>query len=907
MTPDAQRATRNAQPSRPFFIIDGHALLYRAFYALPNLTAPDGRPTGAILGFLRKIVKIAREAKPRGLAVVFDGPGPSFRKEMYDEYKAHRSPMPEELAAQIPLLHSLLGELGLPTLMLGGVEADDVIATLALAAAARGRDVEILSGDKDLAALVRAAAPPAGSITLLAPGRELDREKRLEPDGVKEKYGVPPALVPELLSLMGDTSDNIPGLAGVGPKTAVKLLEEFGSIDELLAAPERLPARVKKALEAAPEALALSRRLVALRTDLDLGLGEDPAAAFPERPAPTPKAREILLELGMKSLVGEFDLPDEPPPPAISSLAIPPVRILDQTSLGPWLERLATASITAIDTETTNLAPRAADLVGVSFAAAGLEPAYLPFAHAGQTPSAATVELLGRFLADDAAKKCGHNLKYDLQILRGAGFECRGFDFDSLVVSALLDPGRRSHSLDALALDYWNHATIKFEELGGLFAEVPLERAGAYAGQDAFLTLGFHERLAPRLAADPALLALYREIEHPLIALLADMEWSGVHIDAAALAGLAEDFGGELAALRRRAHAEAGEEFNLDSPKQVGAILFERLGLPHARKTKTGFSTDQKALEELAHLHPLPGMILEHREIAKLLGTYVEALPALISARTGRLHTSFSQTRTATGRLASSEPNLQNIPIRSARGREIRRAFTAPPGRVLVAADYSQVEFRIVAWMAKEEELLERLAEGADLHAATARRLFGREPDAEDRRRAKAVNFGILYGQSAFGLARSLGIGRIEADSIIKDYHAAFPRLKAWMDATLERARATGMSETLFGRRRPLPEINAANGNLRQAAERIAINSPVQGTAADVIKIAMLRLSERLAMIAESDIVLQVHDELLVETGEESAAAVEEALRIAMKEIPLLGDQLEVNIGRGRNWLEAGH
>jgi DNA polymerase-1 len=892
---------------RPFFIIDGHALLYRAFYALPNLTSPDGRPTGAILGFLRKTIKIMREVKPRGLAVIFDGPGPSFRKEMYDQYKAQRSPMPEDLAAQIPILLSLLKELGLPTLMPGGVEADDVIATLALAASAAGADVEILSGDKDLAALVRSAAPPSGSVSLLAPGRELDREKRLEPDGVKEKYGVSPALIPELLSLMGDSSDNIPGLAGVGPKTAVKLLEEFGSIENLLAAPERLPAKVKKALDASPESLAISRRLVAMKTDLDLGLGEDPVAAFPKDLATTPKAVEILTELGMKSLINELDLPGEPAPAAVSSLLIPPVRILDQDSLGSWLERFVNASITAIDTETTGLTPRNADLVGVSFAAEGMEPAYLPFAHAGQERSSAVVDLLGRFLADAGAMKCGHNLKYDIQILRGAGFECRGFVFDTLVASALLDPGRRSHSLDALALDYWNHVTIKFADLGGPFAEVPLDRAATYAGQDAFLTLGFHDRLAPRLSADPALQKLYREIEHPLIEVLAAMEWAGVHVDATVLAGLAEEFSGELEVLRFRAHAEAGAEFNLDSPKQVGAILFERLGLPHARKTKTGFSTDQKTLEELAHLHPLPGMILEHREIAKLLGTYVEALPALISARTGRLHTSFSQTRTATGRLASSEPNLQNIPIRSARGREIRRAFTAPPGRVLVSADYSQVEFRIVAWMAQEEELLGLLAEGADLHAATARRLFNREPGAEDRRRAKAVNFGILYGQSAFGLARSLGIGRIEAERIIKDYYAAFPRLKAWMDATLEKARATGLIETLFGRRRPIPEINAANGNIRQAAERIAINSPVQGTAADVIKIAMLRLRERLATSEGSDIVLQVHDELLVETGEESAETVEEAMRRAMKEIPLLGDLLEVNIGRGRNWLEAGH
>lgn len=932
---------------RTLFLVDGHALAYRAFYAIPNLTSPEGKPTGAVLGFFRKVLKVVRDRKPDALAVIFDPHGPTHRDELSADYKATRSPMPDPLREQLGWIVDLVPAIGLRMLQVDGFEADDVIATLTERAAQEGWAVEILSGDKDLAALV------TDTVTLLAPSREIDAEKRLDPAGVREKFGVPPEAIPDLLSLMGDASDNIPGLPGVGEKTAAKLIQEHGSVDGVIAARDMLPPRVRKAISEHRGDLDLSRALVRLRRDVPLESLSFPGD-FPARLAPTQEALERFRSLGFRSIVAELkaEASGEPVDPAAagaggdvgppvasrrrkkiadptlfpdeeesggeastaaSSITLPPHVILDAKTLPAYLERLSAAPIAAVDTETTALLPRAAKLVGISFAAPGIEPAWLPV-WSGEGPDRDLLAVARRWLEDPAAAKCLHHAKYDIQVLRGAGIELQGVAFDSLVADGVLAPERRSHGMDQLARDLFQHESISFEEVapGGDFRAVPTEDAARYACEDAWLTLAFHEALFPELERR-GLRGVYEEIEHPLVTVLADIEWTGFRVDAGRLAVIAEEFRADLVRLKSEALAAACREFNPDSPKQVGVVLFEDLALPAMKKTKTGWSTDQETLEELRGLHPLPGILLEYREVAKLLNTYVEALPGLILPSTGRIHASFRQVGAATGRLSCVSPNLQNIPIRTDRGRRIRGAFVAEPGKRLVAADYSQVEFRIAAWLAGEESLLEAFRSGRDLHAATAERLFGMDQNAgnaekaEARRRAKAVNFGILYGQSGFGLARQLGIPRRDADRLIAEYFAAFPAIKAWIDRTIREARERGEATTLFGRRRALPELNASNRNVRAGAERVAVNTPVQGAAADVIKIAMARVAEKLTPGSGRAMVLQVHDELMIEAPEGDAEAVEALLRDAMKEVPILGGILDVNTGSGRDWLEASH
>lgn len=931
--------------ARTLFIVDGHALAYRAFYAIPNLTSPDGRPTGAVLGFLRKILKVIREQKPAAIAVVFDPHGPTHRDEISTEYKATRSPMPDALRAQLAWITQIIPGLGLKMLQVEGFEADDVIATLTERAVAEDWIVEILSGDKDLAALV------SDRVTLLAPSRELDQEKRLDAAGVAIKFGVPPTAIPDLLSLMGDSSDNIPGVAGIGGKTAAKLLQDYGSVEGVLAHLDDVTPRSRKALLENAGALEMSRRLVALKRDVELGplnLDED----LSPRLTPEESVVTLLRELGFKSLVAEIEAEasngtggetrvpataspaatsprpvaeeEKPASRATASLVIPEPLILDAASVTGYLEKLATTELVAFDTETTSLIPHNAELVGVSFAADGLPPAYLPtWENNGVRRD--LVEIVGRWLADPKAAKCGHHLKYDMQVLRGAGVEASGLVFDSLVADGVLNPGRRSHGLDTLAEELFSYETIKFSDITAGdgdrapdFRIVPLADAARYAAEDAYLTLAFHRELAPQLKKC-GLEKVYFEIEHPLIRVLADMEWKGFTVDIAMLEKIAEEFRSDLELLRWDAFRAAGREFNPDSPKQVGVVLFEDLALPARKKTKTGWSTDQETLELLADRHPLPRILLEYREVAKLLNTYVEALPSLVLPSTGRVHASFRQIGAATGRLSCTNPNLQNIPVRSPRGRRIREAFTAgkvsdtQPKRTLIAADYSQVEFRIAAWLAGEESLLAAFRDGRDLHAATAEKLFGVTAASDDvtkaegRRRAKSVNFGILYGKSAFGLAQQLGISRREADTMIHDYFVAFPAIKSWIDRTIEESRARSGAETVFGRRRPLPELNAANKMTRAAAERVAINTPIQGTAADIIKIAMARLHERLAPHQASAMVLQVHDEVIIECFEKDALELIPVIENALRDVPILGEILAVNTGRGRTWLEASH
>ena len=886
-------------------IIDGNALLYRSYYAIRNLTSPDGIPTNAIYGFLRKMLRVLRDRKPQNLIVVFDGKGPSFRKKIFNDYKANRSPMPDDLFEQLQTLQQLLPALGVNFIVLPEVEADDVIGTIAIKASARDHDIEILSGDKDLAALVKTRSGQFGEITLLAPSRELNTEKFLDSEGVLKKFGVTPAQIPDLLSLMGDSSDNIPGVAGIGEKTAAKLINEYGSIDALLSQIEKLPAKLRSLLEKSSDTLKLSRELVALKLDLELPFSFEKTFSI----SLSSTGREILSELGLKSILDELG-EVEPPVKIESTLSIPKTEILDTEGLKNYLEKISKKDcIAAVDTETTSLHVRDAELVGISFCADGLAPAYLPVSHLESQCDSSAIALLQSYFSDSSAKKCGHNIKYDMQVLRRAGFETKGFFFDSIVGAAVAEPGKLSYSLDSLALELFKYETIHFENLGAEIRALPVEKAAEYSGQDAFFASEFRRRYLEIINADEKLKSCYFDIEHPLIFVLADMEWTGVYLDRKILSELDYAYSIELEEITKMAWKEAGEEFNLDSPKQVSNILFDKIGLKPIRKTRTGTSTDQETLEVLSKINHLPAILLEYRELSKLLSTYIKALPGLIHSQTGRLHTSFNQVRTATGRLASSKPNLQNIPIRSSRGKEIRKAFRAPEGKLLISADYSQIEFRVLAFLSQDEILIDAFKKNEDLHSATAKRLFGDSSlnNDEARRRAKTANFAILYGKTPFGLSQMLGISRTEASNFIDSYFAAFPGIKTWMEKLKEHAKESGYVETLFGRKRYLPDLNSKSRTAREQAERIAVNTVVQGTAADIIKIAMISIYHELAIQKENAIVIQIHDEILLEIDKDAIEQIQVMVEKKMKDIPLLGEMLDLNIGSGANWLEAGH
>ena len=883
-------------------IIDGHALAYRAYFALPPLLSPKGQATGAIVGFLRKLLKVIRELKPDHVAVIFDDPGPTHRDELSSEYKATRDPMPDELRSQIKLIQEIVPGLGLTTLCIKGVEADDVIATIALKAE-KDCSVDILSGDKDLCALV------SKNISLLAPSRDIESEKRLDPAGVKEKFDVSPEMIPEYLALMGDASDNIPGVPGVGKKTASKLLNEYGSIDNILESVESLKGKLKDKFKDNLDLLELSRKLVQLKTDVDLGSEIKIPSSFNPEIIPDEATIEALRDLALKSVVN--DLPGGVEKSVESSIELPKTTILTLENIDAYLKKMEKASMVVVDTETTSLDPHEAELLGIAFAFPKAPPAYLSLNHKDVSKKDAKVllEKATAVLTNPKIPKCAQNLKYDYLVLRNAGIDCKGFTHDTLVMSSLVNPLRRSHSLDALSRDLLGHEMIPFDSLGDI-REAPLEQVSDYAGEDAFVTLELYNLLMKDLEKEKKLKKLYEEIEHPSILVLADLEWLGVSIDVKVLKKLSQEYTGELEKIRAQTFIEAGEEFNPASTKQLGAILFEKLGLPAKKKTKTGYSTNVKVLESLKDLHPLPKLILEYRELSKLLSTYVDALPEMVNTKTGRIHTSFSQTRTATGRLASSDPNLQNIPVRTERGRQIRNAFDAMKGKVLITADYSQIEFRIAAYFSQENVLLDAFAQGHDLHAATAAQVWNvpiDEVDSDLRRQAKAVNFGILYGQSAYGLSRSLGISIPEGKELIESYFAGFPRMKTWIDETMEKAREDGVVETYFGRQRPIPDIKASNKMVREAAERIAINTPIQGTASEIIKVAMLNVASELEDIDGSDIILQVHDELIIETLEKDAERVTELVEAAMKNIPPFTDILAVSTGQGSNWLKASH
>ena len=893
---------------KPLVLVDGSSYLYRAFHALPALTNSRGEPTGAVYGVVNMLRRLLNDYHPDHVAVVFDAKGKTFRDDLYPEYKAHRPPMPVELVGQIAPLHTIVRAMGLPLLMVDGVEADDVIGTLARRAEAAGLPVLISTGDKDMAQLVDEHITLVNTMT----------DTTLDPAGVAEKFGVPPQRIVDYLSLIGDTSDNVPGVPKVGPKTAVKWLQEYGSLDAVIAAADAIGGKIGENLRASLSFLPLSRELVTIRCDVPLDLGPlDLHLAAPD----TAALRDWFARLEFKGWLAEL-LDDAPPAAAATTSGDDYETILDAAQLEAWLARLSAAQLFAFDTETTSLDYIEAEIVGASFALEAGHAAYLPLAHdypgaPTQLDRDRTLARLKPLLEDPAHAKVGQNLKYDMSVLANHGIELRGIAHDTMLQSYVLDSTATRHDMDSLALKYLSHKTISYAEVAGkgakqlTFNQVPLEEAARYAAEDADITLRLHQALWPKVAAEPALRRVYEEMELPLVPVLSRIERAGVLVDVAMLRRQSGELALRMAEIEQQAYAAAQGPFNLASPKQIQEILFERLGLPVLKKTPKGQpSTAEEVLQELALDYPLPRLILDYRGMAKLKSTYTDKLPEQVSRRTGRVHTSYHQAVAATGRLSSSDPNLQNIPVRTAEGRRIRQAFIAPPGCRLLAADYSQIELRIMAHLSGDEGLLHAFAAGEDIHRATAAEVFGVAPEqvsGDERRSAKAINFGLIYGMSAFGLARQLGIDRGAAQTYVDRYFARYPGVRRYMEETREQARERGYVETVFGRRLYVPDINASNGQRRQYAERTAINAPMQGTAADIIKRAMIAVDrwQRQEAAEQVRMIMQVHDELVFEVAEGFVDQATAAIRGHMAGAAQLAVPLEVEIGVGDNWDEA--
>jgi DNA polymerase-1 len=920
--------------ARTLVLIDGSSYLYRAFHALPPLTNSRGEPTGAVLGVLNMLHRMLREQNPQLVAVVFDAPGRTFRDDLFAEYKAHRPPMPDDLRLQIEPLVAAVEALGLPLLRIPGVEADDVIGTLAQRATRGGLQVLVSTGDKDMAQLVTDRITLVNTMT----NSSLDRA------GVKVKFDVYPEQIIDYLALVGDASDNIPGVPKVGPKTAAKWLNEYATLDNLLANQDRIEGKVGESLRASQADLALSRELAKIRCDVDLPFTPE---QLQRREPDTAKLRELYARLELRSLLKALDpaapgasaeaarTGQEPSPalratPASAEGEVPkgdwaPGRnyelVLTAEHFGRWLEALRAADLFAFDTETTSLDYMKAEIVGVSFAVEPGHAAYVPLAHTypgapDQLNREEVLGLLKPLLEDERRGKLGHHLKYDAHVLRNHGIDMRGMRFDSMLESYVLNSTATRHDLDSTAQLYLGVETIHYEDVAGKgakqlsFNDVPVEAAAEYSAEDSDVALRLHRTLWPRLEALPSLAKLYLEIEQPLVPVLLDMEHCGVLVDAQMLKRQSHELSQGLVELERRAHAAAGQPFNVESPKQLQEVLFGKLGLPVKRKTATGQpSTAEDVLEELADEFELPRIIMEYRGLAKLRSTYTDKLPDQVNPRTGRVHTSYHQAVAATGRLSSTDPNLQNIPIRTPEGRRIRQAFIAPPGHVLIAADYSQIELRIMAHLSGDAGLLEAFAQDRDIHQATAAEVFGvASPDqvtTDQRRAAKAINFGLIYGMSAFGLARQLGIDRGSAQRYVDLYFQRYPGVKRYMDETRAAAREQGYVETVFGRRLYLPEIRSRNQQLRSYAERSAINAPMQGTAADIIKRAMIEVHRWLHGVTHARLMMQVHDELVLEVAEERADSVLAELRGHMAHAASLRVPLKVDVGVGRNWDEA--
>ena len=973
---------------RTLLLVDGSSYLYRAFHALPDLRNKEGQPTGAIYGMVGMLRRLRTDSKlNRGAshgAVVFDAPGKTFRDDLYDQYKANRASMPDDLRSQIPRIHDIVRALGWPLIMIEGIEADDVIGTLAVQAAQRGESTIISTGDKDMAQLVNDKIVLVNTMA-----REGVPLEWLDSAGVVNKFGVPPDRIIDYLSLVGDTVDNVPGVEKVGPKTAVKWLTQFGSLDGVVANAGAISGVVGENLRKAIDWLPKAKQLVTIKLDCDLSswLGADAAqleAALAFRDESAEQLLPMFREAGMRSWVreleertgaggsvdgatdrgraglgdrlalGEGAASNGPLAAAVArGVAIGDVRgvagdiadelagnlaggdaaatasipiqteyecVLDDAALDRWLATIHAAALTSFDTETTSLDQMQAQLVGISLAIEPGKACYIPVAHnyAGAPDQLSRDHVLGKmrgWLESDKHKKVGQHLKYDTHVLANHGIALRGIEHDTLLQSYVLE-AHRSHDMDSLAARHLNRRTITFAEVAGkgasqiTFDQVALEQATSYSAEDAEVTMHLHRTLYPRIEADAKLEHIYRQIELPTARVLQRMERNGILIDSDLLAKQSDQLGKRMMELERDAHILAETPFNMNSPKQLGELLFDKLKLPVVKKTASGApSTDEEVLAKLAQDYPLPKLVLEHRSLAKLKGTYTDKLPRMVNPKTGRVHTSYAQAVAVTGRLASTDPNLQNIPIRTAEGRRIREAFIAPPGHLLVSADYSQIELRIMAHISQDAGLMRAFAEGMDVHRATASEVFGvplDEVNSEQRRYAKVINFGLIYGMSAFGLAGNLGIARDAAKSYIERYFARYPGVQRYMEQTRLLAKEQGYVETVFGRRLWLAEINSPNGPRRQGAERAAINAPMQGTAADLIKLAMIAVQDWLDQSGlKSLLLLQVHDELILQVPDEELATVKREVERLMVGVTQLKVPLEVGVGQGLNWEEA--
>jgi DNA polymerase I len=925
-------AERNLK-GKTLVLVDGSSYLYRAYHAMPDLRGPDGEPTGALYGIVNMLRRMRKDVTAEYSACVFDAKGKTFRDDWYPAYKAHRPPMPDDLARQIEPIHFAVRALGWPLLMVDGVEADDVIGTLATEAEREGMNVIVSTGDKDLAQLVSEHVTLVNTMT----NETLDR------DAVIAKFGVPPELIIDYLALIGDTVDNVPGVDKCGPKTAVKWLTQYGSLDDVIANAAEVKGAVGENLRRALDFLPLGKKLVTVERACDLkehvASIEATLAARPESPL---ELRELFMRHGFRTWLREVEslieraeevqaaepsaqsalaadlLATEPAPTVEAPRCYETVQTWEH--LDAWLAKIDTAPITSLDTETTSLDPMLAQIVGISLAIGAGCAAYIPLAHRGpdapqQLPRDDVLARLKPWLENPDKKKLGQHLKYDEQVLLNHGIELRGVEHDTLLESYVLE-SHRPHDMDSLAMRHLGVKTIKYEDVCGKgaqqigFDEVPLAAAAEYAAEDADVTFQLHTALYPRIECEPGLLRIYRDIEIPTSRVLRKMERNGVLIDSERLRLQSSEIAGRLIEIEAEAYTLAGGEFNLGSPKQIGQIFFERLQLPVIKKTPSGApSTDEEVLQKLAEDYPLPKLLLEHRALSKLKSTYTDKLPRMVNPRTLRVHTNYAQAVAVTGRLASNEPNLQNIPVRTGEGRRIREAFIASPGSKIVSADYSQIELRIMAHISGDESLLRSFAKGEDIHRATASEVFGVTPlevSDDQRRIAKVINFGLIYGMSSFGLASNLGITRDAAKLYIDRYFARYPGVARYMDNTRASAKEKGFVETVFGRRLWLPEINGGNGPRRQAAERAAINAPMQGTAADLIKLSMIAVQAWLEREkAVSRMIMQVHDELVLEVPDDELPEVREKLPQLMCGVAELKVPLVAEVGVGANWEEA--
>ncbi|MDO9422282.1 MAG: DNA polymerase I [Herminiimonas sp.] len=917
--------------NKTLLLVDGSSYLYRAFHALPDLRGPEGAPTGAIYGMINMLRRLRKDYPSAYMACVFDAKGKTFRDDLYAEYKAQRASMPEDLARQIEPIHEAVRAMGWPILMVEGIEADDVIATLSVEAVKYGMNSVISTGDKDLAQLVNDHVTLVNTMS----NEVLDRE------GVIAKFGVPPERIVDYLTLIGDTVDNVPGVEKVGPKTAVKWMTQYGTLDGIVEHAAEIKGVVGDNLRRALDWLPQAKVLITVKTDCDLSAHmKSIEESLQQKPEDVEAMIAFFKRNGFKSwlreLTGSADAtePASSAPSATTGIApqgalfgedLPEVEkhyetVLTEADLDRWLTKINAATLTAVDTETTSLEPMQAQLVGISLCCEPGVAAYIPVAHRYQdAPEQLSrdfvLEKLRAWLEDDSKAKVGQNLKYDSHIFANHGVHLRGIQHDTLLESYVFE-SHRSHDMDSLALRHLNRKTITFQDVCGkgasqlCFDQVEIGRATEYAAEDADITLQLHQRMFPHVSGDKGLIYIYEEVELPTAVVLQKIERNGVLIDPALLATQSNELGKRMLEIEQAAYELAGQPFNLNSPKQIGEIFFEKLKLPVVKKTPSGApSTDEEVLQKLAEDYPLPKVLLEYRGLSKLKSTYTDKLPKMIDATTGRVHTNYAQAVAVTGRLSSNEPNLQNIPIRNAEGRRIREAFIAPPGSVIVSADYSQIELRIMAHISGDENMLRAFAEGEDIHRATAAEIFSvsaTEVNSEQRRYAKVINFGLIYGMSAFGLAGNLGIERSAAQSYIEKYFYRFSGVKRYMDETRLEAKARGYVQTVFGRRLWLPEINSPNGPRRQGAERAAINAPMQGTAADLIKLAMIAVqcwleSEKL----QSKMIMQVHDELVLEVPETELALVREKLPELMRNVAQLKVPLIAEVGVGKNWDEA--